>query len=222
MDFTLLNKAFVIDEIFFRKVIDLAEQNSGAKFYLKNIKPQMHKDKPQGYEVTILFWGAFHKPNQLALPVNRWQTKIKLDISFSERLLLEPERREIFHSYSDSEIINSTVPVYHLNEVVAEKLRSLIQRNRPRDIYDLYFLSEIIELDDYANILGLLKQKAKSKNIDCCHSDDFMNQKKYKTNKRAWESSLAYHLPSGQLADYDVAYSKVEQFVMNILKTELI
>jgi predicted nucleotidyltransferase component of viral defense system len=218
LDFTLLNKAFVVDKLFFKKVIELAEQNSGAKFYLKNIKPQIHKDLPQGYEVIILYWGAIHKPNQIVLPVNRWQTKIKLDISFSEVLLLVPERKKIFHSYSDSETINNTVPVYPLNEVVAEKLRSLIQRNRPRDIYDLYYLSEIIKIDDYAAILDLLKQKSKSKNIDCCNYDDFLNQKKYKNNKRAWESSLEYHLPKGQLIEYDIAFSKVEHFVMNILK----
>ncbi|MEA3497064.1 MAG: nucleotidyl transferase AbiEii/AbiGii toxin family protein, partial [Bacteroidota bacterium] len=138
-----------MDDVFLKKIIELAEQNSGAKFHLKNIKPQLHKNIPQGYEVTILFWGAFHKPNQQVLPVSRWQTKIKLDISFSETVLLKPEDRQIFHSYSDSEIINSKVPVYPLNEIVAEKLRSLMQRNRPRDIYDLHYLSEIIKVDDY-------------------------------------------------------------------------
>ncbi len=200
-----------------KKIIKLAEQNSGAKFHLKNIKPQVCKDIPQGYEVTILFWGASHKPNQAILPVNRWQTKIKLDISFSEKVLLEPVLKQIFHPYSDLEIINSTVPVYQLNEFVAEKLRSLMQRNRPRDIYDLYYMAGIIPGDNYADILALLKQKSESKSIDCCNYDDFVNQKKYKSNKRAWESSLAYHLPKGQLADYDIAFSKVEQFVKNVL-----
>lgn len=217
LDFTLLDKAFVIDDIFFKKIIELAEQNSGAKFYLKNIKPQVHENTSQGYEVTVLFWGAFHKPNQAILPVNRWQTKIKLDISFTEQVLMKPEQKSIFHSYSDSKTINSIVPAYPLNEVVAEKLRSLMQRNRPRDIYDLYYLSEIIEVDDYVDILNLLKQKSESKNIDCCNFDDFVNQKKYKNNKRAWESSLIYHLSEGQLIDYDIAFSKVEQFVNNIL-----
>jgi hypothetical protein len=198
--------------LFFRRIIGLAEQNSGAKFYLKNIKPQIHKDIPQGYEVTILFWGAFHKPNQQVLPVNRWQTKIKLDISFSEKIIMKPDLKNISHSYSDSEIINCLVPVYPLNEIVAEKLRSLLQRNRPRDIYDLYYLSKIIPTTDYSDIAGLLKQKSENKNIDCCKYNDFINQ------KRAWESSLAYHLPQGQLADYDVAYNKVEQFVKQILK----
>ncbi len=92
---------------------------------------------------------------------------------------MKPERKSIFHSYSDHKIIKSIVPAYPLNEVVAEKLRSLIQRNRPRDIYDLYYLSEIISMDNYADILNLLKQKSKSKNIDCCYYDNFMNHKKY-------------------------------------------
>ncbi|RLD57008.1 MAG: nucleotidyl transferase AbiEii/AbiGii toxin family protein [Bacteroidetes bacterium] len=220
LDFTLLNQAFVIDEIFFKKIIKLAEHNSGARYYLKNIKPQIHKNIPQGYEITIMFWGAYHKPNQIILPENRWQTKIKLDISFTEQVLMKPEQKSIFHSYSDGEIINSIVPVYPLNEVVAEKLRSLMQRNRPRDIYDLYYLSEIITNDNYSNILALLMQKSESKNIKCCDYDNFINQKKYNKNKRAWESSLVYHLPEGQLIDYDTAFLKVKQFVKTILEIE--
>jgi predicted nucleotidyltransferase component of viral defense system len=43
-----------------------------------------------------------------------------------------------------------------------------MQRNRPRDIYDLYYLSSIIEQNSYPDILKLLKLKAKNKNIDCC------------------------------------------------------
>jgi len=218
LDFTLLDKSFIIDDSFFKKIIKLAKQNSGAKFHLKNIKHQIHKDIPQGYEVTVLFWGAYHKPNQPILPVNRWQTKLKLDISFSETVLLKPEIKPIFHYYPDADIIKSKVPVYPLNEIVAEKLRSLMQRNRPRDIYDLYFLSEIIDTDNFQEILRLLKQKSMSKSIACCHFDDFINLKKYKSNKRAWESSLIYHLPKGQLADYNIAFSRVEHFVKNILK----
>jgi len=218
LDFTLLKNDFRIDELFFNKIIKLAEQNSGAKLHLKNIKQQIHKDIPQEYEVTILFWGAYHKPNQKVLPVNRWLTKIKLDISFSEKVILKPENKQIFHQYSDSKTINSIVPVYPLNEVIAEKLRSLMQRNRPRDIYDLYYLSGVILKDNYTAILKSLHQKSESKSINCCNYDDFINQKKYKSNKRAWESSLAYHLPEGKLVDYDTAFLKVEEFVKNILK----
>ena len=218
LDFTLLDKQFVINELFIKKIIKLAEQNSGAKFHLKHIKPQICKDAPHGYEVTVMFWGAYHKPNQVILPVNRWQTKIKLDISFSEKAILKPEKKSIFHIYSDSDIVKSRVSVYPLNEIAAEKLRSLLQRNRPRDIYDLQYLSGIIPETDFKDILSLLKQKSESKNIDCCNYDDFVNHGKYRKNKRAWQSSLAYHLPHGRLIEYDKAYEKTEQFVENILK----
>ncbi len=221
LDFTLFDKSFVIDDAFLKKIIKEAERNSGAKFHLKDVKQQIHEDIPQGYEVTILFWGAFHKPNQRVLPFNRWQTKIKLDISFSERLIMKPERRPILHPYSDKEKIRNKVPVYPLNEIVAEKLRSLMQRNRPRDIYDLYYLADIISPEHYSLILSLLKQKSESKKIDCCAYDNLVNEKKYKSNKRAWESSLAYHLPKGKLVDYDTAYSIVGQFVKNILNQEI-
>ena len=218
LDFTLLSPEFVLDKRFFEQIISVAEQNSGARFHLKEIKPQIHKDVPQGYEVTVLFWGAYHKPNQVVLPVTRWQTKIKLDISFSEKVILKPEIKTIFHLYSNSDIVKNKVPVYPLNEILAEKFRSLLQRNRPRDIYDLHYLSGIIPENEFKDILALLKQKSENKSIDCCKYDDFVNPGKYRKNKRAWESSLAYHLPQGQLIEYDKAYKRTERFVENILK----
>ena len=72
LDFTLLDEKFVIDDSFVNRITTLAEQNSGAKFHLKGIKHQFHNDIPQGYEITILFWGANHKPNRRPLPPERW------------------------------------------------------------------------------------------------------------------------------------------------------
>ncbi len=218
LDFTLLDKSLKIDKKFFDRIIIDAEKNSGANFHLKEIKSQIYRDIPQGYEITILFWGADHKPNQKPLPVNRWKTKIKLDISFSEKIILKPEFKSIFHLFSDSKIIRNKVPVYPINEIAAEKLRSLLQRNRPRDIYDLYYLSSIIKREQYPEIIVLLQQKAQNKDVNCCKYDDFINENKHKKNKRAWESSLQHHLPQEKLIDYDTAYSTTEKFVKNILK----
>ena len=220
LDFTLLNPDFIINENFFQKIIKQAEFNSESKFYLKDIKSQLYNNTPQGYETTVLFWGADHKPNQRPLPVNRWKTKIKIDISFSEKIILKPELRNIFHNYSDSKKVHNTIPSYPLKEITAEKLRSILQRNRPRDIYDMYFLSSIIKKSDYKEIFELLRKKAKNKNVSCCKYKDFVNQSKYNKNKRAWDSSLGYHLPVGKLLDYDIAYTTMERFVRLILENE--
>ncbi len=217
LDFTLLDSDFNVDVQLLQKIIRLAEENSGAKFHLKEIKPQIHKNIPQGYEVTILFWGADHKPNQKPLAVSRWQTKIKLDISFSEKVISKPVTKHIFHYFSDRNAITSKVTVYPINEIIAEKLRTLLQRNRPRDIYDLCILSEVVRKEEYDDIYKLLSKKSTNKNIEIVNVMQFVNNIKYRKNKRAWESSLGYHLPQGKLIDFNDAYKKVEQFVKNIL-----
>ncbi len=217
LDFTLIDPSFVIDELFFQKIIEVAEQNSGAKFHLKEIKQQLHKNIPQGYEVTILFWGAFHKPNQQVLPINRWQTKIKLDISFSEHLFEAPFYRKIYHPYSDSDLINKTIPVYPMVEIVAEKLRSLIQRNRPRDIYDIWYIMQSTGNVNNKAIKELLLKKAETKNIEISNVEQFVNTEKQRKNKRAWESSLKQHLPINTLPDFDTVYSQLKLIVENVL-----
>ncbi len=218
LDFTLLDTNFIVDTSFVHKIIEIAEHNSGAKFHLNKIKPQIHKDIPQGYEVEILFWGACHKPNQRPLPANRWQTKIKLDISFSEQLIEAPVHFEIYHPYSDSAIINKTIPVYPITEIMAEKLRSLIQRNRPRDIYDIWYIMQSTENTNNKAIIELLLKKAEAKNIEIVNANQFVNPQKMRKNKRAWESSLKQHLPINALPDFDTVYSQLKLIVEEILK----
>jgi len=219
LDFTLIDKNFPIDKKFMGKIIKRAEENSRAKFYFERKKIQKAKDEDQGYEIKVKFWGADHKPNQRPLPPARWQTYIKLDISFSEKMLTKPLLKEIFHNYSDKEIINQLVPVYSLFEVISEKLRSLIQRNRPRDIYDIWTLSNYFSEKEYSTIKELLLKKTKAKGILITNIHDFVNQEKGRKNKRAWESSLNDHLPENKLHDFDDVYKKIKVFIEKILNS---
>ena len=220
LDFSLIDENFIVDETLFNEIISVSRKNSGADFYLTKIKPQIHKNIPQGYEVTIVFWGADHKPNQTVIPVERWQTKIKLDISFSERILLQADVKPIFHPYSDFNRINNTVSVYPINEIISETIRALMQRNRPRDIYDLYFLSQKVNKREDPSIYDLLAQKSKDKNLDCCIIENYINPIKARKNKRAWDNSLGHHLAINKLIDFDMAYEIVGEFVSNIIESK--
>lgn len=217
LDFTLLDENFIIDKKLFNRIFSIARNTSGANFNLIKIKPQIHNDIPQGYEITIAYWGADHKPNQVILPPERWQTKIKIDISFSEKIILPPDIKTIIHPYSDVEKITNKVAAYPILEIVAEKIRALMQRNRPRDIYDLFFLSQEISLENYALIYNLLYQKALDKDLDCSKIDNFINPIKARKNKRAWVSSLGHHLAADSLIEFEMAYNKVSKFVLNII-----
>jgi len=219
LDFTLLDESFTVDSKFINKITKQSELISGAKFYFERKKLQKSKEEEQGYEIKIAFWGANHKPNQRPLPPSRWQTYIKLDISFSEKILTAPVLKPIFHDYSDKEKINQIIPVYSLYEVISEKLRSLIQRNRPRDIYDIWTLSNFFSENEYVKIKELLYEKAKAKNIKIADITDFVNNEKARKNKRAWNSSLGDHLPETMLPDFDEVYNIIEIFITKILNS---
>ncbi len=219
LDFTLLDEAFVIDARFISTIIKRAEETSGARFYFEKQKLQKSNDIEQGYEITVKFWGADHKKHQEPTPTARWQTSIKLDISFSEKLLTPIAYKKIFHNFSDKNKINQVVPVYSLNEIIGEKLRSLIQRNRPRDIYDIWTLSNYFSEEQYPTIKTLLYEKSKDKGLIITGIEDFVDPKKGRKNKRAWHSSLADHLPENKLPDFDEVYELIKDFIEKILNS---
>ncbi len=219
LDFTLLDKNFVVDKNFINKIIKKTTEISDIKFNFYKQKIQKSDEEGQGYEMKIKYWGSNHKPNQKPLPASRWQTFIKLDISYSEKLITEPKIKNIFHEYSDKELITSNVTVYSINEIIAEKMRTLIQRNRPRDIYDIANLSKQVDKNQYSLLKTLLYQKAEDKNIEIKGVSDFVNDKKARSNKRAWHSSLGNHLPIGELPDFDNTYENVIQFIQKILNS---
>lgn len=65
---------------------------------------------------------------------------LKVDISRDEFLVYPVERRTVRASYSDCQMHQPALSVYSLEEILAEKLRSLLTRTEPRDLYDIYYL----------------------------------------------------------------------------------
>ena len=154
------------------------------------------------------------------MPVSRWQSKIILDISFSEQLILKPENKKILHSYSDLNLIDKIIPVYSINELLAEKLRSLIQRNRPRDIYDIMTLSKIIDKKNLPEIKRVLFQKSENKKIAITGIHNFINEDKKKKNNSAWKKTLEHQLSKEQLPDFDEVYNQILNFIKTVLNTK--
>ena len=76
---------------------------------------------------------------------------IKVDISQDEIIYNSHEEKHIVNKYSDLEQKKYSILCYTIGEVIAEKMRSLMQRTIPRDIYDLWYLFEIegLDIEDY-------------------------------------------------------------------------
>ncbi|MEJ5265021.1 MAG: nucleotidyl transferase AbiEii/AbiGii toxin family protein [Bacteroidales bacterium] len=219
LDFTLIDEKFAIDESIIKSCIKKAHEISGIKFNLFSLRKQIFEDTDQGYEIVIKFWGANHKVNQKPLPVNRWQDKIKLDIVFSEKVFEPTAIKPIIHNYSDKILITNQVNVYSCNEIIVEKLCSLIQRNRPRDIYDLWYLAKNIDIQSYTTLKDLLLNKAQHKKIKVERITQFINKDKFNANQLAWKQSLQTQLNSNDIPDFDQAYSQVHDFIAKILNS---
>ncbi len=86
--------------------------------------------------------------------------RIKLDLTCDEILVLEPTTREVHHPYTDRPVSGIHVQCYSYEEVFAEKIRALAERERPRDLYDVVHLyRHKSERPDSASVLNTLEQK---------------------------------------------------------------
>lgn len=77
--------------------------------------------------------------------------KVKVDISKNEVMVFQPLLKTVIPLYSDS--IEHEILCYTLEEILLEKMRSVIQRMQARDLFDLWYLVEVqmMEPDLYKN-----------------------------------------------------------------------
>lgn len=222
LDFTALDKTFVLDQKTLQSIAKITEKNSGIQFSVNKIKPLLFKDKPKGFQVHIKYWGANHSKNQQPLPPQRWQTKIKLEISTDELLLLNTEDLGIMHPYSDELTGNKKSSCYSITEVVAEKLRALKQRSytAPRDFYDLYHLTEEFNTENWETVIPVFLKKMEHKKIAYESPKDLINQSKLDNVKRAWKTSVAHQITKDHQPNADEIIERVAQLIERYLPSD--
>ncbi len=122
---------------------------------------------------------------------------IKLDLTDDEILVLEPVMREVHHPYSDRPEEGIYVRCYGFEEVFAEKIRALAERERPRDLYDVVHLYRREGLNpDRSLILNTLAEKCQFKEIDVPTMEILTNQPQREDLEADWEHMLAHQLPA--------------------------
>jgi len=118
-------------------------------------------------------------------------SKIKMDITLEnyEKIMLLLQERKIIHEYFDADKFSLVrLKSYSLEEIFVEKVRSLFQRTRPRDLYDVWRLKSIIKLE---TALSILPEKFRLKNTQF-ELEIFKERRVY--YERAWKRSLAHQI----------------------------
>lgn len=65
---------------------------------------------------------------------------LKVDFTRDENLIFPLQQKLIFAPYTDCKNNRATLMVYSPEEILAEKLRSLLTRTEPRDLFDVHYM----------------------------------------------------------------------------------
>ena len=187
LDFTLLDDRSIEGlESEIRKSISTAKEASGVGF-----EDEINISEVENGYVVKTYFRFSGSPNV--------RLKIKLDLSKKENeiVLLPISETDIIHPYTDD--FKCRVSGYSLKELYSEKIRSLFQRIRPRDLYDIWFLSKK-ELD----VTDLIKEKFEFKKVSFNLNDLEDRRDKF---SNAWGNSLKHQMK--EVPDFNNVFADV-------------
>lgn len=154
MDISQVSKETL--RLILKEIVQWIYEQSGVEIIENLIVMDLHRNL--SVQVKLFYRGPLQQP--VPYPA------IKLDLTADEQIVLKPEKREIFHEYSDYPSETPRILSYSYEEIFAEKLRALAERARPRDLYDVIHLyQERHRLTDIARLLESLQGKCAFKKM---------------------------------------------------------
>ena len=156
------------------------------------------------------------------------QTRVLVEIAVDEEVLCTPCRRAVIHGYGEP--LEVELQVYSLEEIIAEKLRAILQhqekleergwaRSRARDYYDIWrILGACKNRLNLSGFTPLLREKCRVRNVDFRVADDFFNAKMMTYVDRTWDQWLSNLVP--QLPTFETVIGQLHPQIAGILRND--
>jgi predicted nucleotidyltransferase component of viral defense system len=147
--------------------------------------------------------------------------RLKVEITVDEPVFLPTEQRSILHVYAEP--FTETVRAYSLKEIVAEKLRALLQSQAKlnsrgwgssricRDYYDLWY---ILSRENFTGLPSLFAKKCKVRLVALDSPEDFMNADLVGLAQREWDQQLSPFVQDAPTAGQVLA--EVKPLILNV------
>lgn len=192
LDFTVteeasINERFLLDT--FSEIAEWVYEASGIEIPSDQIRFKVAALEGGKYaEGRVYYVGPLQQRRNLA--------RIKFDLTSKEKLVLSPETRRVHHPYSDCPEIGIHILSYCFEEVFAEKVRALAERERPRDLYDVVHLYRHDEIrPDRSVVMNTLREKCAFKGIPVPTKGSLLRPDAREKLLAEWEDMLAHQLP---------------------------
>lgn len=158
---------------------------SGLELNLISLKQTRSETGQEAFEGKIEYIGPRqHRGNP---------SRIKLDLTAYEKVVLPPATLPLIHGYSDQ--CEAKISAYQLDEILAEKMRTIIQRGYPRDLYDAwYILTFHGGMIDFSRLISVYVQKCEFKSVTPVDWKAFFQSPAILNKETAFANSLGRQL----------------------------
>jgi predicted nucleotidyltransferase component of viral defense system len=153
-------------------------------------------------------------------------TRLMVETAVDEKVLKPWAVRPVLHEYGEP--LEAEVRVYALEEIVAEKLRAILQhleklrergwsRSRARDYYDLWrVLGSYRDRMDLSDFSDLLREKCAIRGVTFDGPDDFLHDAILSHVRRTWRQWLGPLVPD--LPPFDTVVGELRLQIASLLR----
>jgi len=171
-----------------REVCAACLGSAGLEVNIASEEPRYDGDQLRNVTLYIAYTGPMRR--------TRRPRELKLDFTADEVIVAKPIKRPLNRMYSDEAKPPNKVLSYTLEEILAEKMRTILQRTEPRDLYDVWrLLRECAKEINLTSVKNIFDTKCNFKSIHVKDWDDFLVEQKIEKYGAAWERRLAYQVP---------------------------
>ena len=204
LDFTVTDESQLDEQYLlaaFRQMAEWIYEQSGIEIPSDKIRFKLSVfDGGRYAEGRIYYIGPLLQSRNMA--------RIKFDLTSKEKLVLPPQKRAVHHPYSDCPEEGIHVLSYCFEEIFAEKMRALAERERPRDLYDIVHLYRHDEIQpDRGVVLKTLQEKCAFKGIPVPTTESLQRDDARIKLAAEWKDMLAHQLPV--LPDLDQFWNEI-------------
>ena len=206
---TAVNENFLLEE--FNHVCDVVGSRAGIVFDLERNKVEVQQEidsRRSVYEVKLYFKDFYGNPEKFTISVT-------LDVTEFDRIYLPPQKRFLIHPYSDASLCSAEVRCLKLEEMLAEKLKCLLQRREVSDLYDLgysIFLNRDLEVNRSEVLSTFLSKTIFEPSPGVARQ--LLLELPLGLLKNAWKKYIV--CPIQSVLDFDLAVQQLRSFIAQL------
>ena len=180
------------------------------KIALDDIFKYLKKEYNADFQIKSLYsrkW--FNDIKVQFIGVKGGKNIITLDLMFDEIIVDNIKEKSVLNPYYKK---NFLIPVYSLDEILAEKLRSLLQRTRVRDYYNIwYILTNAKNKINNKKVKEIFIKKVKYKKLSFSNKNQLINPYKIEQARAYYERQISHQIKNPP--SFDKLIKELEQLI---------